>query len=263
MAWALTGFIVALIAIVVAVVTNAQTIAKHIPFESEQRFVRPYEAAVKKWFPNKSDPIIEAYLKALAQDLSIKMDMPTDYKLFVHYVDADVENAFATLGGHIFVFKGLMQQMPDENSLAMVLAHELAHIKHRDPVAAMGRGFAIQMLYGFITNDYSGPIDVLTTSGEVGMSFFSRQQETAADIQAVKALNRHYGHVAGFDDFFVLMRDLYKNNDDTENLPEWLSTHPDLDKRIDYLRKFIQQQKYAQHKTTPMPAKVTSILNAD
>jgi len=263
MAWALTAFTTVLIAVVVAVVLNAQSIAKYIPFESEQRFVRPYEAAIKKWFPNKGDPVIDAYLQALANSLSVEMDMPDNYKISVRYVDADVENAFATLGGHIFVFKGLMQQMPDENSLAMVLAHELAHIKHRDPVAAMGRGFAIQMLYGFITNDYSGSIDVLTTSGEVGMSFFSRQQESEADIQAVKALQGHYGHVAGFDSFFVQMRDLASNDDSAPELPEWMSTHPDLDKRIGYLSEFIDQKDYPQNEVKPMPANISSLLNQD
>jgi len=263
MAWGLLGFFGFLVVVVMLVVVNAQSIARQIPFEAEQRFIRPYEAAIKKWFPDKSDPEIEAYLQALADQISATMEMPENYQVSVHYIDVDVENAFASLGGHVFIFKGLLDEMPDENSLTMVLAHELAHIKNRDPVAAMGRGLAIQMLYGFITNDYSSSVDILTASGEVGMSFFSRQQETAADVEAVTALYGHYGHVAGYDDFFARMRDQLEDEDQPQELPEWLSTHPDLSKRIDYLSQHIKELGYRQGKVTPIPEHVIAILEEE
>ena len=44
----------------------------------------------------------------------------------VHAVQDPTVNAFATLGGHVFVFTGLVDSLDSENGLAMVLAHELA-----------------------------------------------------------------------------------------------------------------------------------------
>ncbi|MBK8289542.1 MAG: M48 family metalloprotease [Cellvibrionales bacterium] len=53
----------------------------------------------------------------------------------------------ATLGGHIVVYQGLLDATKDsETALAMVMAHELTHIKLRHPAGAMGRGFAVAAL---------------------------------------------------------------------------------------------------------------------
>ena len=77
-------------------------------------------------------------LQALADRLSAHMSLPRDLRLTVHYQDDEAVNAFATLGGHIFVNRGLLQHLPSENALAMVMAHEIAHAANRDPAAAMG-----------------------------------------------------------------------------------------------------------------------------
>lgn len=258
MVWGLVGFFSFLIIVVALVVIYAQEIATSIPFSAEQRFVRPYEELITKWYPGKDNenPKIELYLQALADDLADAMDMPEDIEVKVHYLDVSIANAFATLGGHVFIFKGLIDEMPDENSLAMVLSHEIAHVQNRDPVAAMGRGFAMQMLYGFITNDYSGGADMLSLSGEVGMSFFSRDQEQTADLSALFALQNHYGHVAGHDDFFKSMLDQSVGDDEFDDLPEWLQTHPELQKRIDYLGDAIKDQGFNSGSRTEFPVNV-------
>ena len=68
----------------------------------------------------------------------------------MHYDDDAVVNAFATLGGHIVVYQGLLEAVPDENALAMVLAHEIAHVRHRHPIVGLSRsaalGFALMLL---------------------------------------------------------------------------------------------------------------------
>src|SRR5690606_14951325 len=108
----------------------------------------------------------------------------------------------------LFVYNGLLKEMPDENSLAMVLAHELAHIKNRDPVAAMGRGLAMTMLYAFATGDYSAGADLASVGGELGMARFSREQEKVADLAALQTIHSHYGHVGGYDNFLDFAREL-------------------------------------------------------
>jgi len=44
--------------------------------------------------------------------------------------DANLINAFALPGGHVFVGKGLLDQMTSEDELAFVLGHEIEHIDH-------------------------------------------------------------------------------------------------------------------------------------
>ena len=60
----------------------------------------------------------------------------------VHYDPAGTVNAFATAGGNLVFYRGLLERMPHENALAMVVAHEIAHVLHRDPLAALGGGVA-------------------------------------------------------------------------------------------------------------------------
>lgn len=265
MIWALLGFFGFLLVCVIIVVVYAQEIATKIPFAAEQRFVKPYESLIKKWYPSDvgNNPEVELYLQNLVESLSVAMSMPEDIEVTVHYLDLDVTNAFATLGGHVFIFKGLIEQMPDENSLAMILSHELAHIQHRDPVAAMGRGFAIQMLYGFVTNDYSSSADMLSLSGEVGMSFFSRTQEKQADLKALNALQKHYGHISGHDDFFKNMLEETDDNENVDGIPVWLQTHPELQERIDYLREAVTDNGFSTGQRLPFPEILSSASEGD
>ncbi|MEC9410786.1 MAG: M48 family metalloprotease, partial [Pseudomonadota bacterium] len=56
----------------------------------------------------------------------------------VHWLpNVDAANAFATSGGNIHVTRGLLDAVNSENGLAMVLAHEYAHIELRHPVVLM------------------------------------------------------------------------------------------------------------------------------
>jgi predicted Zn-dependent protease len=244
----LTVFFVSLFVIALLFIVFADTLARQLPFSVEKRFVRPYEVMATYIFdeePSTNEIEVKEYLNHLTQKLASHLDIPSDYQLEVHYIDNGTINAFATLGGHIFVFRGLIEAMPDENSLAMVLAHEIAHIKHRDPLAAMGRGFAIQLIYSFVSGDFSSGSDLAVEGSEIGLLHFSREQEQAADIQAIDALYKNYGHVEGFDTLFsYILNELQeqKINDDSEiSLEEWLSTHPRLKKRIELLSKYARE----------------------
>lgn len=256
----LAGFFITLIGVVALVLMNAHSIARALPFAAEERFVKPYENLLVSQFGEPTRPEVDAYLQALTEELAAAMDMPEDYRLKVHYIDDSTVNAFATLAGHIFVFRGLIEETPDENSLAMVLAHEAAHIKHRDPAASLGRGLALSMLYGFITSDYSSSMDLAQLGGEAGLTFFSREQEQAADIVALSALNGHYGHVAGHDTFFA---QIAEDAPDEEKWLEWLSTHPNLDRRLAYLRDTAAEKGFQKRAPQAIPSAILDAVKAD
>ena len=227
----------------------ADRIMVHIPFQMEKNFVRPYEKLLfKYWTKAGQEVATERYLQSLADALTQAMQMTEAMGVRVHYVDSDTVNAFATLGGNIFVFRGLLEVLPDENSLAMVLAHEIAHIKHRDPIVGMSRGAMLQMAYGFLTGNGG---EIFGTGSEMGMMFFSREQETKADYEAVAALNRYYGHAAGATTFFEVM--LERQDTGEEELPKWFSTHPKLIQRIDAIREYVEQQGWEYGAVTPKP----------
>jgi Zn-dependent protease with chaperone function len=244
----LTGLLILVICGVV-LIWYADRILVHTPFQWEKNFVRPYEELILKyWVKEERGVETERYLQSLADALTRTMQMTEEVVIRVHYVDSDTVNAFATLGGNIFVFRGLMEVLPDENSLAMVLAHEIAHIKHRDPIVSMGRGALLQVAYSLLSG--SGG-DIFRNGSEMGMMFFSREQETQADREAVAALYRRYGYVAGATTFFEVM--LEQKGTDAEQLPEWFSSHPKLNQRVAAINKYILQQGWSRGEEGPKP----------
>lgn len=243
----LTLFFATLLVVATLLIIFADTIARKLPFSAEKRFIRPYEAMAQYFFdeePSKHKLVVEEYLNNLATKLIIHMDLPKDYLVDVHYIDNGTVNAFATLGGHVFVFRGLLEAMPDENSLSMVLAHEIAHVKHRDPLAAMSRGFALQMMYSFAVGDYAAGAEVALDGSEIGLMYFGREQEQAADLEAIKAIKKHYGHVGGHDFLFrYILEEMgeEETKDGEIDWAEWLSTHPKLERRIEFLGQYAKE----------------------
>jgi beta-barrel assembly-enhancing protease len=259
--WLAIFFSILLISIIVFIV-NAHRILIHLPFSAEKQFVKPYETIADKYFGDKtidsSALVIEEYLNELGASLVLQSDMPKDIEVTFHFLDNPTMNAFATLGGHIFICRGLLEQIPDENSLAMVMAHEIAHIKQRDPIVGLGRGLAIQMIYSFATGDYSNS-QISGMGSEMGLMFFSREQEERADDIGLSILNKKYGHIGGFNSFFQWFID-NKNPEQTTEL-EWMSSHPDLTQRIAYLEAIAEANHWKTAETQTLPILISESLS--
>ncbi|MBQ0798771.1 MAG: M48 family metallopeptidase [Porticoccaceae bacterium] len=254
----IAGF-AAVIAIVVLLLSLvAGRLVRFIPFETELRLSEKALSTSSIEIPQLSpqQQEVEVYLQALADKLAIAQVLPDGMTITVHYIDDDTVNAFATLGGHVVMFRGLVEQLPHENALAMVMAHEIAHIKHRDPLVAVGRGLTV----GLALVSIAGMGDSGVASmffGQVGLMTalnFSRQQETAADEEAVQTLLRQYGHVLGAEVLFEVLQD----NSESLEPPVFLSTHPVTEKRIEALAAY-KAASITRGKITPLP----EILRSD
>src|SRR5436305_1490606 len=67
-----------------------------------------------------NDPLAVAKIRRIGRRLVSVCDAP-DYPFEFHYVDADDVNAFALPGGFIYVFRGLIQLLPNDDTLAFVM----------------------------------------------------------------------------------------------------------------------------------------------
>lgn len=217
--------------------------AKWMPFHWEQSLAAP-------WFAKDQADERTAYLQDLAESLAMAGGLSPDLAIQLHYSSQPTANAFATLGGNIVVLEGLFETLTSEQGLAFVLAHEIAHIYHRDPVRAMARGLSISVMGGLIF----GQTDLAHLAGLGGnliLLDYSRQQEAEADAWALRAVFRRYGHVAGADELFQAL--LQKDLDDSV-VPEWLASHPDLASRIRSIAELVQHNGYAKDaEPTPLP----------
>lgn len=230
----LVGALVLIVLITVVLQFTGSYLARRIPFS--------YELAVMERLDidRVSDgdyPQMTAYLNALAHRVGRQLPMPEGMQVQVHYVDEDVFNAFATVGGNLFFYRGLLSRMPDENTLAMVMAHEISHVLHRDPLASLGGGVASTIaLLGLTGNMGTGMAGhVLGNAGILTSVQFTRQMEKAADHAALRALNAEYGHVNGAStlfELFISKRDGSSKSRQPAWLERFLSTHPLDEDRI-------------------------------
>jgi predicted Zn-dependent protease len=235
------------------------TLARYLPYETEVSLIEPYAAQ----YPPRDD-VVERYLQSVTERLTARMALPAGMRIQVHYVEEDVVNAFATLGGHVAVYRGLLERMPDENTLAMVLAHEAGHAKLRHPIASLGRGVAFAAALSVISAAAgSGAAEsILGSSGMLTLLSFSRAQEEQADGAALSALVQVYGHAGGATGTFKVMSAAAQEKGLNEP-PKFLSTHPVTRERIERLERLVAESGWrADGERTPLPTEVRDALRA-
>jgi len=207
---------------------------------------------------------IEAALQALADRMTANMDLPDDLHITVHYLDEPDINAFATLGGHVFVLRGLIERVPHENALAMVMAHEIAHAANRDVAANMGGALLLQLVLATVTGMSPETADGLIWGpNALLLRQFSREAESRADRAALAAVAAEYGHIAGADAFFRIMLD---ETGETlpEQGPEFLSTHPLTAGRIEALGALAEERGWSRDgPVQPLPELLKELDPAD
>lgn len=156
-------------------------------------------------------------------------------------------NAFVMPGGKIVVKSGILTTAQNQHQLAAVLGHEVAHVTahHANERATRGEiaGYGIEVLSiilaGDSTNPYSRNYDpnrargiygAANTFGSLGlMNPFSRMQESEAD-----EIGLMYMAKAGFDprESVSLWQNM-NSSAQTAKVPEFLSTHPSGEARIE------------------------------
>jgi beta-barrel assembly-enhancing protease len=226
----------------------AGAIASRVPFAAEV-------SVAARFFPDQADATgRQDALRALAARLAAQMNIPPEIVLRVHYRDEPTVNALATLGGNIVVYRGLLERMPHENALAMVLAHEIAHVQHRDATVGAGRGLALAVVLGALSAA-AGDIVAGTMAGSAAQLTaltFGREQEATADQAGLGAVARVYGHVAGAADLFRTLQTEAAKRGASEP-PRFLATHPLTQARIDRLGALARENGWREvGPTTPL-----------
>jgi predicted Zn-dependent protease len=230
-----------------------QLLVPFIPFSAEQKMADMFAGEMKSEHVQPEDAPLTQYLQSLADRLSKAEGLPADMTITAHFINDDTVNAFATLGGHVFIFRGLLESIPNENALAMVMAHEIAHVKYRHPIKSLGRGVVTGTAIAIVSTAAGGDIvgDVLGKTGLLTTLKFSRDQEQHADEEALASLFQLYGHVAGANTVFEVLKQAHKND---PNPPEFFSSHPHTDNRIDNLAAVAAEHEWpTKGKITPLP----------
>ncbi len=203
-------------------------------------------------------PPLRGYLDSLEARLETVMPLPEGMHVKLLYSDEDTVNAFATLGGTIILYRGLLEKIPHENALAMLIAHEMAHAQSRDPIVSIGSAIGIQTAVALLFS--SSDASPLQNAGLFTQLAFSRDMEQDADLIALRALEDIYGHVSGADDLFKVIQS-ERDGIGSGEPPAFLSTHPLDAKRIETIARVAREQGWRRDlPTTPLPAQFETWL---
>ncbi|MGD0939457.1 MAG: M48 family metallopeptidase [Terracidiphilus sp.] len=121
----------------------------------------------------------EQYLNVVGGRVAAHAKRKLNYRF--HLIgDANLINAFALPGGHVFVGQGLLDQMTSEDELAFILGHELEHIDHYHAVERVQIEAKLKSLN----------LDIVAAVAEIPMSLwqagYSKDQEFEADREGLR-----------------------------------------------------------------------------
>ncbi|HEY9694058.1 MAG TPA: M48 family metallopeptidase [Oculatellaceae cyanobacterium] len=174
---------------------------------------------------------LNQYINQLGQRLAKNSDRP-DIPYTFQVVDDPAINAFATMGGFVYVNTGTIAAAANEAELASVIAHEIAHIAGRHAVKQMRQAAIAQ---GISTAAGVNNSQAVQLGVQLALSRpRSRQDEYDADQRGLLTLRR-----AGYAEAPIVsfMQKLMAGSQG--GVPTFLSTHPGTGERINNLRRLI------------------------
>jgi len=176
-----------------------------------------------------SDRAVAAYVNQIGQKLVPQSDRPNIPYTF-QVVDVDAVNAFATMGGYVYVTKGLVKAADNEAQLASVIGHEIGHIAARHAVEQMQQKALEAGLASAAGLDRNAAVNI---GVELAVNRpNSRQAEFEADQKGLANIERSGYAPSAMVAFMTKLQN-------QPSVPTFLSTHPATGDRIEALNQEI------------------------
>ncbi|HOS11808.1 MAG TPA: M48 family metallopeptidase, partial [Candidatus Aminicenantes bacterium] len=202
------------------------------------------DESIRQEYGLYQDAALSAYLNTVARRM-----VPYTHRRTLEYhfavLDTPVENAFAAPGGYIYVTRGLLAMMNSEAELATVVGHELGHVNARHSVREYSKQLLLTgglVVGSLLSRDVAKVAPFLMVGLQVLFLKFSRDDEYQADSLGVL-----YSRGAGYSPaqmipFFRSIQKLEEKAGGGMKLPNFLSTHPLTEKRIEEAEKMLEPQ---------------------
>jgi predicted Zn-dependent protease len=231
---------------VIKVVTATAEASRPLTEEEEYYLGRSVAARILATYPLLKDETATEYVNLVGQTVALHSDKPVTYGGY-HFavLDTDEINAFACPGGIIFITRGVYNFVKNEDELAAVVAHEVAHIVNRDGVKAIQSSRLTNLAvvmgteavastssadFGELLSIFEGSIqDVFS---KVVLNGYSQATEAKADVSGLTYLER-----AGYDPHALetmLTRIITEGQASERGI---MKTHPATSDRLDNVVK--------------------------
>ena len=170
-------------------------------------------------------------------DNTIAQETPYTYEFHL-LSDPNTVNAFALPGGQIFITYALYKRLNSEDQLAGILGHEIGHV--------VGRHSAERIAQSELANTVATGAQVGADAGmlasQLGQTILlknGRGDELESDDLGVKFMLE-----AGYDpEALIEVMQILKEAGGGQRVPEFQSSHPDPDNRIEKIRAAIEKYR--------------------
>ena len=223
---------------------NAQAAAIYEKIKTKEKIILDSKILTNiKEIGKKMENSIAAYF-----DKSDISDPTTNFDWEYILIDnKKIKNAWCMPGGKIAVYTGMLDITKNENGLAAVMGHEIAHAVAKHSVERASRGMVINVgtqVIDIVSGGKLSTINRTTGQNTVGllsqlgiMNPFSRKQETEADY-----LGLIFSSLSGYDirEASKIWERMQKENKGKEPA-EFMSTHPSSANRIKKINEWYSQ----------------------
>ena len=200
-----------------------------------------------------NDPEKVAMVRRVGERIAAVANKP-DYKWEFNLIDDDkTVNAFCLPGGKVAVYTGILPVTQNEAGLATVMSHEVSHALARHGGERMTTGLLAQLGVAAldvglaVKNQDPKMVEALNAAygaaAQVGVILpFSRKQESEADHIGLILMSK-----AGYDPQEALHFWERMSKLDKAKAPEFLSTHPSDEKRVQQIAKWMPEAERQYH----------------
>ncbi len=181
-----------------------------------------------KDYPILNSPQHTQYVQNIVNEIiqSPLIQYKSTFVYKVKIINTSTVNAFAAPGGYIYVYKGLLQFVDNQATLAGVLAHEIAHAERRHASKRMSKQYGISLLTSILLGNNPSALEELASNLLTGLALLknSRDDEYEADQYSFKYLQTSRWYPGAIKLFFEKIQAQQQTN--PSDLEELLSTHP-------------------------------------
>ena len=174
-------------------------------------------------------------------------DRVDDFKWEFNVVDQPIVNAWCMPGGKVMFYTGIMDICQDEEGIAVVMGHEIAHAVARHGNERMSQQLVIQTGGMALSAAMSEKpqltqnifMSAVGAGSQLGILKFSRMNESEADQMGLAFMAMAGYEPAAAVDFWERMA----AGKDGQAPPEFMSTHPSDERRIADIEAFLPEAR--------------------
>jgi len=221
--------------------------------EEEKKLGKKILVEMEKRVDWVRDLTLQTFINRVGHSL-IAQAGPTPFEFKFYLINGTDPNAYAIPGGHIVLTTGLLASTENEQEVAGVLSHEIAHVMARHVaqlierskrlnIASMAAIIAGVLLGGGGKASEAVAITAMAATEALALKY-TREMEVEADQNGLQ-----YAIKAGYDPngLITFMSKIYKFSlTSGPRVPTYLSTHPAVEDRISLMENLLQ--------TRPRPA---------